>query len=183
MTVCSTVDAASRHVARQPPTPRPPQVPQRHFQGRRSTHRCLADDNSQSIPDCRIEPSRNAQKHLTECADGTLIFREWSGGESVGARPVAGAAILLGDSVILSAAKNLAGIVEILRCAQNDWFARISCRPSRGTLHETTDNRRGYARLPHGRRRPDAQGRAFGQVTTDSYFAGSLVVFFTAGVA
>jgi hypothetical protein len=44
----------------------------------------------------------------------------------------AGVAILLGDSVILSAAKNLAGIAEILRCARNDWFARISCRTQLG---------------------------------------------------
>jgi hypothetical protein len=39
-----------------------------------------------------------------------------------------GAAILLGDSVILSAAKNLRDSGEILRRAQNDRLASISCR-------------------------------------------------------
>jgi hypothetical protein len=39
-----------------------------------------------------------------------------------------GEAISLGDSVILSAAKNLRDVGEILRSAQNDRFARISCR-------------------------------------------------------
>ena len=46
-------------------------------------------------------------------------------------RKTTGAVIVLGNSVILSAAKNLAGIMEILRCAQNDRFTRISCRTPR----------------------------------------------------
>jgi hypothetical protein len=38
-----------------------------------------------------------------------------------------GLAIFLGKFVILSAAKNLAKITKILRCAQNDRLARIPC--------------------------------------------------------
>jgi hypothetical protein len=44
----------------------------------------------------------------------------------------AGAARNPGKTVILSAAKNLAGITEILRCAQNDRNARKNCRPPCG---------------------------------------------------
>jgi hypothetical protein len=39
-----------------------------------------------------------------------------------------GAARTPGKPVILSAAKNLAGIAEILRCAQNDRIAKKNCR-------------------------------------------------------
>jgi hypothetical protein len=41
--------------------------------------------------------------------------------------PDGGVAIFLGVFVILSAAKNLAGNTEVLRCAQNDRLAKLSC--------------------------------------------------------
>jgi hypothetical protein len=42
-----------------------------------------------------------------------------------------GATIFLGKFVILSEAKNLAGITKILRFAQNDRLARIPCHTRR----------------------------------------------------